>query len=159
MSVDNIRSVIDLDQPDEIVEAARRAMEKTLPKSKNIYQRVYDQFINWMKKHNTKSLSETVLLAYFENLSQKINSASMYAKYSMLKSEIDAKHGVDISQYKELKKFLKRSHVNYKSKQAETLTHKEVVSFLLNAPDDEFISIKVIFVNQISCSNNIKAYQ
>ena len=83
--------------PPELREAAKKASDDLLPsKSKVHYESTYKTFLEWKKKYNTTSSSETVLMAYFQELNKKYKPSSLWSFYSMLKSTINIKEAVDI---------------------------------------------------------------
>ena len=56
--------------PPEIIEKAKTAIDNLLPrKSRERYEIVYQKFMEWKIKNKVNSLSENVMLAYFEELS------------------------------------------------------------------------------------------
>lgn len=130
--------------PPEITEAASLATENLLPtKSKSQYERQYKLFMDWRLETKTDSLSEIVLLAYFQNLSTKMKPSSLWAIYSMLRMTINLKNNVDISKYPKLCAFLKRTSNGYKPKKSSVLTPEQIQDFLLSAPDEIYLFTKV----------------
>lgn len=94
--------------------------------------------MNWCEEKKVENcLTEQVLLAYFENLSKKYKSSSLWAYYSMI-----MKKNLDISKYIQLIAFLKRKSDGYKPKKSKVLTRDDVTKFLHEA-DDEYLLIKV----------------
>jgi type I restriction-modification system DNA methylase subunit len=64
----------------------------------------------------------------------------------MIRSVMVLKSGIDLKQYKQYKllyTFLKRQNENYKPKKLKVLERKELTQFFLQAPDEEFLMIKV----------------
>lgn len=133
--------------PENILQASNEAVQKILPKKSNDrYMDAYNKFIKWRTEQNTDSLDEEVFLAYFGEASKKYAPSSLWATYSMLKSTIVCSHNVNISNYPRLLALLKRMNNGFESKRAETFSAEEIKSFLLNAPDIEYLAIKVNFV-------------
>lgn len=51
--------------PPDIIEIARATKNSLLPdKSKDRYEKTYDEFMVWRKKKNTNSFSQRVMIAY-----------------------------------------------------------------------------------------------
>ena len=89
--------------PPEVVELANEVTSNLLPtKSREVYQCAYNRFMRWCSEKGIKSYSETVLLAYFGNLSAKMKSSTLWSQYSMVKSMLNLKNGVDISKIYEV---------------------------------------------------------
>lgn len=130
--------------PKELVETAERATNCSLPeKSKAMYFKTYEEFVMWQTAKNTKSFNQTVLLAYFFEMATTLNSATLWSRFSMLKSIITVKHNIDIGQYAKLRNFLKNNHKNYKPKKAMVFTVEEIDKFLNEAPNDTYLPTKV----------------
>lgn len=133
--------------PPEIREAANEATYNTLPeKSKDKYIREYNLFKEWSSKNNVKNASENSILAYFYEKSKVLKSSSLWSKYSMLRTTLIMKNNVDIK-YPKLIAFLKRQADGYKPKKSETFTREDINKFLCEAPDNEYLLMKV-------CMNN-----
>lgn len=137
--------------PPEIIEAAQETSLKLLPeKSRRRYENAYDKFISWRRiKQIKSSFSENVMLAYFNEISQKIKPSTLWTQYSMLRNTIYINHNVDISNYLKLRAFLKRSSDGYRPKKAKILTSQQVNEFITRAPDEKFLFTKVIFLIDI----------
>uniref|UniRef100_A0A6P7FSW4 Uncharacterized protein LOC114330680 n=1 Tax=Diabrotica virgifera virgifera TaxID=50390 RepID=A0A6P7FSW4_DIAVI len=118
--------------------------------SREKYETTYKQFMDWKKKYKTKSFSENIIMAYFEELSKSRKSSTLWSIYSMLKSTININHGINISTYAKLRTFLKRKSDGYIAKKAQTLTSEEINQFIREAPDDRYLLTKVVMVIAIS---------
>lgn len=101
--------------------------------------------MKWCKKQGTTQYSESVLMTYFSGLSKEYSPASMWSYYSMLKATLLANNNVDISRYKKLTTFLKQKGKTHIPKQSKILSQEEILKFLLNAPDEIYLMIKVIY--------------
>jgi len=69
----------------------------------------------------------------------------------MLQSTIQAKH--NINDYAQVIQFLKKNSKGYEVKKAKILTSEQCQQFIKEAPDDEYLAIKVntiIFFNEYS---------
>lgn len=130
--------------PPEILEAACAATESGLPeKSKDIYTKCYTDFIDWQKSKKNKSFEEPVLLAYFHQECQNLNSATLWSRYSMLKRMLMIKNNVDITTYAKLRSYLKNKHIGYKPKKSKVLSTENIKKFLDEAPDNVYLGTKV----------------
>lgn len=130
--------------PPNITKAAEEASTSLLPvKSRERYETVYRKFMEWRLRNNIKSFSENVMLAYFQELSEKIKPSSLWAFYSMLRTTINMNHNVNIATYSKLIILLKRKSDGFRSKKSKVLTAKNINDFLENAPDSQYLFIKV----------------
>lgn len=130
--------------PPEIRALAENTMNNLLPaKSREIYEKNYAQFENWRKENKITTLSENILLAYFELRRQKYKSSSLWCLYSQLRSCINIHTSVDISKYHKLQAFLKRCHEGYTPKKSKILEEQEINKFITEADDKIYMAIKV----------------
>lgn len=131
--------------PPEILEAAKISSLKILPtKSRARYERAYEDFLDWRRRKGIKtSFSENVILAYFDELSNKVQPTTLWSLYSMIRTTLYINHNVDISSYLKVKAFLKRKNDGYKPKKSAVLTTQQINDFITRAPDDEFLFVKV----------------
>jgi hypothetical protein len=66
---------------------AEEVMDKLLPeKSKRLYLKAYVAFKNWCSSKNVITVSENVLLAYFQHYANEKKASTLWSHYSMLKS-------------------------------------------------------------------------
>ncbi|XP_044262163.1 multifunctional protein ADE2 isoform X3 [Tribolium madens] len=131
-------------ESEDDVFVATSATATSLPeKSKAQYERAYKLFQDWREKNQRNSLSENVLLAYFQELSKRNKPSSLWAAYSMLRTTLNLKNNVDISKYFKLGAFLKRKSDGYKPKKSKTLTPQQIKEFLSSAPDKDYLFTKV----------------
>jgi len=96
-----------------------------------------------MKSKEESSFSQDMLMSYFREISEKFKPSTLWAQYSMLKATINCNHGIDIGRYTELLSFLKKKSDGFTSTKAKALTSEEVERFLTEAPDKEFLAVKV----------------
>ena len=61
-------------------------------KTKAVYEKELDLFQEWMNSHKIVAVDETVVLAYFQALSERFSPNSMWTKCSMLKRELTVKN-------------------------------------------------------------------
>lgn len=131
--------------PPEILKAAEETSINLLPKkSRQKYEKVYKDFLNWRCAKNTSSFSENVLLAYFSELSNKFKCSSLWSIYSMLRSTINLHNGVKIEEYSKLRTFLKRKTEGHIAKKSKTFSSEQINIFINDAPDEIYLAIKVI---------------
>lgn len=139
--------------PPEIVEQATRAANNLLPvKSAKTYEQFYSQFMNWRIKNKVSSFSENVLIVYFDELSKKLKSTSLWTHYSILKSTLCIKHKVVISEYPKLIALLKRKSEGYKPKKSKTFSTTEIKQFIGEAPDVKYLLTKVSINLSFQCN-------
>lgn len=144
MSSTNSDEDIPMGTPPELAAEAKLARANLLPpKSEEKYLRTFANFNSWRKKKNTSSLSENVILAYFNELAKDKKPSTLWAMYSMLKSTIQLKYNINIKNYANLLSFLKRKSSGFKSKKSKILTNEDITIFLNEAPDEIFLAIKV----------------
>lgn len=148
--MDSESEISEAGTPPSVIEAANSASNDILPdKSRERYEFVYKKFMDWRNGNQINSFSENVLLAYVGKLSKDLKPSTVWSMYSMLRSTINIKHNVDISQYAKLKAFLKRKSTGFKSKKAKVLTSQQIQTFIHDAPDVKFLFTKVILFNLI----------
>lgn len=129
--------------PPNIKEQANIASLTLLPqKSKDRYEKQYTQYKQWAEDNKINNYSENVLLAYFSLQGKSLKASTLWSKYSMLRTMIQIKDNIDIK-YPKLIAFLKRQNAGYKPNKAKTFTREEINTFLMEAPDDVFLFMKV----------------
>lgn len=133
--------------PLEVMNAANIISLDLLPqKSKMLYTKRYNDFKAWSKNNNVRnSYAEEVLLCYFSHLSKSYCSSTLWAYFSMIKACVQVYNKLDIGGYKRLIAFIKQLHRGYKAKKAKTFLVQEVAKFLNEAPDEEYLLLKVNF--------------
>ncbi|XP_074029794.1 uncharacterized protein [Leptinotarsa decemlineata] len=133
---------------EDILKKAEQARESLIPsESEAVYQKEYKIYLDWLTRKNVmpKDVTETVFLAYFQELSETYSPNSLWTKWSMLKSMVTIHEKRDITKFNELQAFLKRKSKNYKPKKSAVLSPKDVIRFLKDAPNDIHLLHKVIF--------------
>ncbi|XP_051173727.1 putative uncharacterized protein DDB_G0282133 [Leptopilina boulardi] len=120
---------------------------KNLPaKSKEKYEAVYQHFTAWQAAKKIKNLSENVVLSYFNELIGKVKPPTLWARYSMLKSTLKINNNIDIRSYTQLNALLRKESKGYKSEKPKILSSKEILEFLNNAPDHNYLATKVAII-------------
>lgn len=112
-------------------------------KSKDRYERMYNEFQSWRRINGAVCFSERTVLAYFSSLSKTNKPTTLWAYYSMLKSTLNIHHGVDISSYPKVTAFLKRESEGYRPRKTKVFSEAEMQSFISDAPDEEWLDVKV----------------
>lgn len=116
----------------ELRAIAVKGEESLLPvKSKHRYEKAYQSFKAWCADKNVhKSGSEAVLLAYFNEMGQSKQSLTLWSTYSMLRTTLNIKEGVDISKFGKVLAFWNRQNIGYKAKKSSTFTIENIEEFL-----------------------------
>lgn len=130
--------------PLELRTTVENANDKLLPEtSKEKYNGAYQTFTNWRKSKDVTIVTETVLLAYFLELSEKLKPSSLWSIYSMLKCTLKFHENHDIGTYLKLTAFLKRTSIGYKGRKSKVLSSDNIEKFLVEAPDEAYLVTKV----------------
>ncbi|XP_039280998.1 uncharacterized protein LOC120350644 [Nilaparvata lugens] len=128
----------------------RRANEITedlLPtKSRKRYDDAYEKFVQWLNEEKIvpTEVCDEILLVYLSNLSKVCKASTVWSKFSMIKSCLNVKHNIDPKSFTRCTTFLKKFNVNYEPKKSNVLTGNEVVKFMKEAPDSEWLLTKAI---------------
>ncbi|XP_074028805.1 uncharacterized protein isoform X2 [Leptinotarsa decemlineata] len=96
---------------EDILKKTEQARGSLIPsKSEAVYQKEYKIYLDWLTRKNVmpKDVTETVFLAYFQELSETYSPNSLWTKWSMLKSMVTIHEKRDITKFNELQAFLKR---------------------------------------------------
>jgi uncharacterized protein YprB with RNaseH-like and TPR domain len=132
--------------PPELCQVTEEVAYKLLPqKSTKCYAKSYENFISWKKAKNAESFSQRELLAYFNELSQKYKPATLWSEYSRLKTMIYHNLKIDINSYTDLEILLKNvaKQSDKETKKAKIFSSREIEQFLNEAPDNQWLAIKV----------------
>ncbi|KAF7987146.1 hypothetical protein HCN44_001336 [Aphidius gifuensis] len=135
------------DIPDDIRQQADALSKNLLPeKSKELYIQKYNEFIAWMKSRKINSMSEDVLMVYFNHLVVDTNIApsTAWTRWSMIKSTLQQYHNVDIGNYNKLKAFVERYQKGYKPKKSEIFTAEDMKNFCEKADDRQHLADKMM---------------
>lgn len=144
--------------PPELKQIADTTIQNLLPeKSQEKYKTVYKDFIDWCDNKKVKCFTENVLLAYFNELSNKYKASSLWTFYSMLRSTLNINKGINIESYSKVRAFLKRQSEKHIAKKAKTFTSEQLNTFINEASDEKNLTTKVTLFNtkilppKISC--------
>lgn len=107
------------------------------------YESAYNVFMEWRAKKGVITFTENDLMQYFEELSLKYKSSSLWATYSMLKTTLNMHHNVVMDNFTKLRLFLKRKSIGQQTKKAKTFTPDEINRFIEEAPDVKYLATKV----------------
>lgn len=130
--------------PFDVSEAAAAATEDLLPsKSRQRYEKAFKIFEDWCRLKKVTSLTEDVFLAYFAEKASSYKASSLWSNYSMLKAVLLLKQNLDISKFYKLIGYLKRKSAGYQPKKSKCFSRDQIDKFLLEAPDKEFLLMKV----------------
>jgi len=132
--------------PDDIEKAAKEATLNLLPeKSRKRYEEVYCKFNAWRESKKINMVcNEKVMLAYFSERSQQVKSSSLWSEYSMIRSTLLVHENVDVKLYPKLLALLKKNSVGYRAKKSKVLSEDDIARFINDAPDDKYLSMKVV---------------
>jgi hypothetical protein len=86
------------DVPEDVGVTAEQASSSLPAKSRSRYDKAHADFVEWRHKQNVKSVNEQVILAYVQELSQSFAPSSLWTIVSMLKTSLQIKEKIDISQ-------------------------------------------------------------
>lgn len=130
--------------PESVLNASKESVQHILPqKSYDLYVQTYEKFLKWQKSQNTNSFDEDVLMAYFCKAAKTFKASTLWSGFSMLKNTILCNHNVNIGLYTRLIAFLNKKRIGFQSKKSNIFTAEEIKKFLMEAPDAEYLVIKV----------------
>lgn len=112
-------------------------------KSREKYEQQYINFMDWTNRNETDEISENTLLAYFAEKSRVLKASTLWSHYSMLRATLAIKNNIHIKQYPKLSAFLKQKSVGFRPQRSKTLSKCEMDLFLLEAPNDKYLMMKV----------------
>lgn len=110
----------------------------------------YESCIQWRISKKTASLSESILLLYFTELSAKYKPSTSWA---MLRSKINSKHGIDIEYYSKLRNLSKRKSESFQPTKVSTVSTEDINKFITKASDDKYLAAKKSSSCKINFSN------
>ncbi|PSN52269.1 hypothetical protein C0J52_08336 [Blattella germanica] len=130
--------------PMEIKEAAKAAEYLSLPpKSREVYEKEYEKFVLWRTLKHVDTTNETIMLAFISEQSKVYMPSTLWCLYSKVKTMVKFKEGVDCSSFTKVVDFLKMFSKGHQAKNSKVLSRSEIDEFLLKAPDDRYLLIKV----------------
>lgn len=75
--------------------------------------------------------------------SQKLSPTSLWTEYYMLKATLKAKENIYIESFRALISYLKKLNVGCRSKKSNVLTREQILTFLEQGEDEEYLLVKV----------------
>lgn len=106
--------------------------------SHRAFETPYEDFMAWRKIKNINSLTEDVMLLYFQDLSLKLEPSTLWREFFMLRSTLIVNNELDIGKYSKLLIFLKQ-----KEEKSKMFSWDEVNKFIVEALDDVYLVTKV----------------
>lgn len=136
------------DLSEEVLVKAAKACEALVPqKTKHVYEKEYSCFQEWLTQHSVSSINETVMMAYFQDLSESYSPNSLWTKFSMLRKELIVKKKIRSNEaFVQVQQFLKQTGRRYQPKKSKVLTRDQVLTFLKEAPTEEYLLEKAVLV-------------
>lgn len=125
-------------------EEGRLIINKLLPAKSCIkYENTYNSFMKWRTDYKAKTFDENVLIVYFEELSKKLKPSTLWCQWSMLRTTLNLRHGININKYENLKTLLKNKNKGFKAKKSSVLTWDQIKVFLTDSEDLLYLGAKV----------------
>ncbi|KAL9695960.1 hypothetical protein quinque_015245 [Culex quinquefasciatus] len=115
-------------------------------KSKPLYEAAFKKFQEWQARNWIQTVDENCLLAYFAQELKDKRPSTKWSQFSMLRTTINLKMGIDISGFTSLKSLLKRKSDGYCPKKSEILTKEQIFEFLREADDAVHLVTKVALI-------------
>jgi hypothetical protein len=138
--------------PAAVMASANDACSSLLPaKSRELYEKTYNEFETWCTEQQITNYTEPVFLAYFLNIAQRGLIASLWPKFSMLKSTLYVKKNIDIGKFNKLIMNIKRQTEGHVPKKSKVLEKEQVQKFILDAPNNLFLMTKVSKGFKLKC--------
>lgn len=133
----------------EIKELASEAEKKLIPaKSREPYYKEYRKFLAWLKKKNvqSQSINESVMLAYMMEMSKVYKSSTLWCIHSKLQAILRIEHNIDLASFFKLHAFMKGTNKYYVPKKSLVFTEEDLCRFFTQAPDNDFLFLKVVSI-------------
>lgn len=145
----------DSDSDFDLEEEAQKVIQALLPEnSKEKYEKTYASLKEWCATKKIDLVNENALLVYFSNELADYSPNTTISIYSMLKATLNVKDNVDISRFNKLKAFMKMKGRGYNPKKSRILTIGEIYRFLREAPDKDYLAVKV----RMTANMNLKIF-
>ncbi|KAJ3661976.1 hypothetical protein Zmor_006346 [Zophobas morio] len=137
--------------PDDVLRKYNKTTGSFIPtKSSERYHKEYKQFCDWRRENAVSKINEEIMLAYLFDMSKKMFSSLLRSKYSMVRPLLQIYENVDISGFSKFRAFLIKQSVSYQPKQAKTLTIEDLVKFVEEAPDQQYLLAKIVDLTAIA---------
>lgn len=135
----------DVDTSDPLLRQNCAFSTKKLRESSNkMYEIKYNKFKEWMLFEKIRDITQDVVLRYISIIRKKFAPATASQYVTSLRYTIKKYHSIDIFTYPLVQSLAKELHILWKNKMTNKLfSLNEIQAFLLNAPDSQFLLIKV----------------
>ena len=122
--------------PPELKLSAAKAIGGLVPqKTQAQYFKTYKRFEEWMVTKGATKITENVLLAYFEELSNDKKPTTLWSEYSMLKKMLRVNQAIDLGSFLSVSDLLKQKARYHAKKKAKTFKFEEIDKFLSSSPE------------------------
>ncbi|KAK4875617.1 hypothetical protein RN001_012039 [Aquatica leii] len=133
--------------PPELRVIAQDTLKNLLPsKSKSEYEKAYSKFLEWSHANNVTVVTENVMISFFKGKRETFKSSTLWKLYSMLRTMLNIRQNIDIAKFANLQVLLKNYSKSYIAKKSKTLNFDQVEAFLKNAPDINYLVVKVALI-------------
>lgn len=137
-----------LDSDEERSTSSEADAQKVAPKSlelksKRRYETAYKRFSDWCKKKKIRLPTESDCLAFFVERGNFLKPTSLWTEFSMINALLVPQKGVDLKQFSSLTEFMKQRASGYQSKTTKVFTREQITKFLKEAPDSQYLMMKV----------------
>jgi site-specific recombinase XerD len=133
--------------PPELRQIAQVTTGNLIPNaSKSRYDATYARFVSWCKDKGVPSdyVSENILLAYLQELSEKYAASTLWSIFSMLKKTIRCYNNLDIGAFNKTEDFLKKLDKTHLKRKSAAFSREQIELFLKTAHDDDFLVVKLV---------------
>ncbi|KAJ8915592.1 hypothetical protein NQ315_012477 [Exocentrus adspersus] len=138
----------------------RKAESRLIPqKSNDAYKKEYDKFMKWVEEQKVTDISERVMLAYLQKMSEQYKASTMWAIHSKLQCLLRQSQlvqlsrlwlrinkGVDIKLFAKVHAFMKAISKNDVAKKAYVFNEEDLRKFFIDAPDITYLFLKVVAI-------------
>ena len=143
-------------EPEELKVLAEKAIVNSLPqKSRILQETAYKDFCIWKKEKAEEwsskmpsPNSEPVILAYFQELSERYKPSSLWSKYSMVRAKLLFNENVNIKKYAKVLAFLKQKSRGLKKCEIESVLPVPATNIFVNNLQWSFLSTTNLFVTK-----------
>lgn len=111
--------------------------------SRHKYETAYKRFTDWCAEKKIDQPTESDCLAFFIERGNCLKPNSLWTEYSMINTFLVVEKSVDLKQFSSLTEFMKSRALGYKSKTSKIFTKKQIVQFVRDAPDLDYLMMKV----------------
>jgi integrase len=130
--------------PPDLKESALKCKEKMIPqKSKETYERHWNNFEKWIIQKKVSKISENVMLAYFNELMEKYKASSLWTILSAIKAVSKTKPNVELGELESIQAVLKQKQAKEKKKKSAVFTRDQMDKFFQEAHGMEYLVPKL----------------